>query len=48
MKNFNILGLHEKIRVLGGGSRKANKKKAGLGQFADLRGSRQEKGGWCF
>ena len=33
MKNFNILGVHWKIRLLGGISQKTN-----IGQFAGLRG----------
>ena len=44
MKNFNISGVHWKIRLLGGGgSQKSNIEggdclKMGLGQFADLTG----------
>ena len=55
MKNFNILGVHWKMRLLGvGGSRKTNiegglPKKEGLGQFVDFRGGGggawQERGG---
>ena len=45
MKNFNILGVHGKIRAFGGGSWKANKKRAGFGQFADLRGVSAKKRG---
>ena len=54
IKNFNILGVHGKIRVSGGGGheklifRGELPKKRGLGQFADLRGDWQEGGGWCF
>ena len=57
MKNFNILGVHWKIGLLGGkeeGSSKNNiegglPKKKGLGQFADLReGGWQERGGGVF
>ena len=55
MKNFNILGVHGKICVLGGGFTKSQNiglrglpKKGGLGQFADLRGgggfSKKEEG----
>ena len=42
MKNFNILGVHWRIQLLGGGgSRKTNidgglPKRGGLGQFANL------------
>ena len=54
MRNFNILGVHWKIRLLGvGGSRKTNiegglPKKEGLGQFVDFReggGLARKKGG---
>ena len=43
MKNFNILGVHGKIRVLGGSHEKpiyraGLPKMGGLGQFADLMG----------
>ena len=57
MKNFNILGVHWKIGLLGGkeeGSSKNNiegglPNKRGLGQFADLReGGWQERGGGVF
>ena len=60
MKNFNIFGVHGKIRVLGGrrlggvGLQKNNilwgiALKGGLGQFADLRGgTSQERGGGVF
>ena len=60
MKNFNIGGVHGKIRVLGGrrlgggGLQKNNilwgiALKGGLGQFADLRGgTSQERGGGVF
>ena len=51
MKNFNILGVHWKIQLLGGGggSQKNNiygglPKKGELGQFANLRGPWQERG----
>ena len=39
MKNFNVFGVHWKIRFLGGGggSRKTNIEGGLLGQFADLR-----------
>ena len=43
IKNFNILGFHSKIRLLGGDSQKNDieggglPKKGGLGRFADLR-----------
>ena len=47
MKNFNILGVHWKIQLLGGGIHKKQiegglPKKGVLEQFADLRG----KGAW--
>ena len=53
MKNFNILRVHWKIRLLeeGWGSRKTNiegaisKKGGGLGQLVDLRGG-GEVGAW--
>ena len=51
MKNFNILGVHRKIGVLGGGGHEKPRykgglpKKGGLGQFAELRGAWQESGG---
>ena len=49
MKNFNILGVHWKIWLLGGGGlekpicRGALHKKGGLGQFADLKGGLGKK-----
>ena len=48
IKNFNIVRVHRKIRVLGRGFRKNQyiggiAKKGGLGQFADLRWG---VGGW--
>ena len=54
MNNFNILGVHGKIRVLRGGFTKSQfigedcLQTEGLGQFADLRGGGgawQERGG---
>ena len=56
MKNFNILRVHWKMRLLGvGGSRKTNiegglPKKEGLGQFVDFRegGGLGKKEGGCF
>ena len=53
MKNFNILWVHEKIRLLGRGFTKNQYRewiayKGGLGQFADLRGAWQERGGGVF
>ena len=53
MKNFNILGVHWKIWLLGGSSQKTNIKgrlpeKEGLGQLTDLRGGLVRKRGWCF
>ena len=54
MENFNILGFHWKIQLLGGSSQKTNiegvvglPKKGGLGQFADLRDLARKRG-WCF
>ena len=56
MKNFNILGVHWKIQLLGGGGGGSGKtniegrlpKKEGLGQFADLRGGLGKKEGVVF
>ena len=54
MENFNISGVHWKIRLLGGSSWKTNieggglSKKGGLGQFADLIWAWQERGGGVF
>ena len=51
MKNFNILKVHWKIQLLGGGSCKTTTEGGlsvkGLGQFADLRGGLGKRG-WCF
>ena len=51
MKNFNILGVHWKIWLLGGVMKSQYRgviaEKGGLRQFADLRGAWQERG-WCF
>ena len=52
MKNFNILGVHWKIQLLGGGGlekpiyKGGLPKKGQLGQLFDLRGAWQERGGW--
>ena len=53
MKNFNVFGIHWKIRILRvgrGGSRKKRgvAEKGGLGQFVDLRRNLARKRGWCF
>ena len=53
MKNYNIFEVHWNIRLLGEGSWKANIEgedclKRGIGQFADLRGDWQERGGGIF
>ena len=55
MKNFNILQVHRKIRVLGGrGSQKNNikweglPKKGGLDSLQIYRGGLARKKGWCF
>ena len=54
MKNFNILGVHWKIRLLGGKGLTKNQYtggyclKRGHGQFVGLRRAWQEKGGWWF
>ena len=54
MKNFNILGVHWKIWLLGGWVTKNQyrggglPKKGGLEQFADLRGAWQERRGVVF
>ena len=52
MKNFNILGVHWNIRLLGGGGVHKNRwgrlpKKGALGQFVDLRWElgKKEEGG---
>ena len=49
MKNVNIFGVHWKIRLLRGVHKKPIKrrhlpKRGELGQFADLKGRRQERG----
>ena len=51
MKNLNILRIHWKIQLLVRGSRKTNMegglpKKGGCGEFVDLRGTWQERGGF--
>ena len=54
MKNFNIFGVHGKIRVLEGGFTKNQYigrdclKKGELGQFADLRRGLARERVWCF
>ena len=56
MKNFNIFGVHRKIRLSGGleSSRKSNieggglPKKGGLGQFANLGGLDNKEGSGVF
>ena len=55
MKNFNILGVHWTIRLLGGGGELTKNQyrvgiawKGGLGQFANLGGGLARKSGWCF
>ena len=45
MKNFNILGVHRKIRILRGEFMKIDIEGRGLGQFADLRGGLGKKEG---
>ena len=45
MKNFNILEVHWKIQLFGGGSLRKTNIEQGLGQFADLRGVWQERVG---
>ena len=52
-KNFNIFGVHWKIRLLGGYLGKPIyigrlPKKGGLGQFVGLGGGLARKRGWCF
>ena len=48
-KNFNILGVRRKIRLLGGFTKNQNRGrdclKRGLEQCVNLRGARQERGG---
>ena len=51
MKNFNILGIHRKIQLLGRCPQKKQYRegdclKGRLGQFVDLRGAWQEREGW--
>ena len=55
LKNFNILGVHWKIQLFWGGHKKTTieggglpKKGRGLGQFVNLRGAWQERGGGVF
>ena len=52
MKSFNIMGVHWKIWFLGGFTKNQYiggiALKGELGQFADLRGAWQKRGGWCF
>ena len=55
MKNFNILGVHWTIRLLGGGGELTKNQyrvgiawKEGLGQFANLGGAWQERVGGVF
>ena len=54
MKNFNIFGVHGKIRVLEGGFTKNQYiggdclKKGELGHFADLRRGLARERVWCF
>ena len=53
LKNFDILGVHEKIQLLAGGLQKTDIKggiayKEGLRQFEDLRRDLANKRGWCF
>ena len=53
MKNFNIFGVHGKIQVLEKGFHEkticsVDCLKRGFGQFADLRGAWQERGGGVF
>ena len=55
LKNFNIFGIYWKIWVLGGRVHEIQYKgrdylKSGLGKFADLKGTWQEKrgGGGCW
>ena len=53
MKNFDILGVHWKIQLLGGSSQKTDIEggtayKVGLGKLADLRGGLARKRGVVF
>ena len=51
MKNFNIMGVHWKIRYSGMGVTKNQYTRGGggaLGQFADLRGPCRRRGGGVF
>ena len=49
MKNFNILGVHLKILLLEGGSRKNNIKWGGGGlDSLPIKGGLGKKSGWCF
>ena len=45
MKNFNIFGVHRKIRLLGGFTKKQYRGGGRLRQFAHLKGAWQERGG---
>ena len=53
LKNFDILGVHEKIQLLAEGLQKTDIKggiayKEGLRQFEDLRRDLANKRRWCF
>ena len=53
MKNFNVLGAHWKIPLLGGEFMKDRHRggdclKRGLGPFSNLKGGLARKRGWCF
>ena len=48
-----MFGVHRNIRLLGGVLKNQYiggdcLKMGGVGQFVDLRGAWQERGGWCF
>ena len=48
MENFNILGVHLKILLLEGGSRKNNIKGGGGLDSLPIKGGLGKKSGWCF
>ena len=51
MRNFNIFGVHWKIRILGAGEGGCYQKtdiEGGIAQFPDLKESLARKRGWCF
>ena len=50
MRNFNIFGVHWKIRILGAGEGGCYQKtdiEGGIAQFPDLKEGLARKRGWC-